>query len=197
MTPPRPRLSPSPVHRPAFSPAIRPVTRPLTRLVALLTAALVAVGMQVALAPSQASAKIWRVPAPNNALDPLVKLTEYENRIAYLVNKKRKARDLEPVRYFQSCLDGMSERWAGHLADIGKLVHRDQSTVLKRCDLTWTGENLVRGTALLPGDAVKAWMGSKPHRAVLLKARANRVGVGTRIDGDGRLVTVLNFGDVS
>lgn len=172
------------------------MSRPLTRLAAILVAPLLAAGLQVAITPSPASAKIWKVPAPDDLLDPLVKLNEYENRVAYLVNKKRKARDLPPVRYFQSCLDQMAERWAVHLADLGELVHRDQQKVLKKCDLTWTGETLVRGTLLLPGDAVKAWMNSKPHRAVLMKARAKRVGVGTRIDGEGRYVTVLNFGDI-
>lgn len=167
-----------------------------TRIVGFLVALLVASGAQVALAAAPASAKVWQVPAPNRQLDPLVRLTEYENRVAYLVNKRRKAHDLRPVRYFQGCLDGVAERWSAHLADIGELVHRNQRRVLRRCDLTWTGETLVRGTRLMPGGAVRAWMNSPPHRAVLLKARANRVGVGTRLDGQGRLVTVLNFGDI-
>lgn len=171
------------------------MSRTLSRLLALLVASLVATGSQIALAPSPASAKIWKVPESDLSLDPLVKLTEYETRVVNLVNKKRVAHDLKPVRYFQSCLDGMAERWARHLADIGELVHRDQRRVLRRCDLTWAGETLVRGTALSPAGAVKAWMASKPHRAVLMKARANRAGVGVKLDNQGRIVGVLNFGD--
>ena len=92
-------------------------------------------------------------------------------------------------------MDRTSERWSAHLADIGELVHRDLTKVLDKCDLNWVGETLVRGTALLPGAAVKAWMASPPHRKVLMKPRASRAGVGTRLDAEGRLVTVLNFSD--
>lgn len=171
------------------------MSRMPSRLLTLLVAVLVATGSQVTLAPTPASAKIWKVPETDLSLDPLVNLTEYETRVVNLVNKKRVAHDLKPVRYFQSCLDRMAERWARHLADIGELVHRDQRKVLRRCDLTWAGETLVRGTALSPVDAVKAWMNSKPHRAVLMKARANRAGVGVKLDDQGRVVGVLNFGD--
>ena len=120
------------------------MSRTLARLLALLVAVLVATGGQLALVTSPASAKIWKVPQSDLSLDPLVKLTEYETRVVNLVNKKRTAHDLKPVRYFQSCLDRMAERWARHLAEIGELVHRDQRKVLRRCDLTWAGETLVR-----------------------------------------------------
>ncbi len=170
------------------------MTRSRTRTVALLITLLVAGTAQLALA-STASAKLWKVQAPDSSVDPLVQLVEYENRVAFLVNKKRTAHDLKPVRYFQTCVDRTAERWSAHLVDIGKLVHRDLTKVLKNCDLGWVGETLVSGTALLPGAAVKAWMKSPPHRKVLMKPRARLAGVGTRLDADGRLVTVLNFGD--
>lgn len=173
------------------------MSRSTSRLITLLVAVVLATGSQIALAPTPASAKIWRVPKSDLSLDPLIKLTEYETRVVNLVNKKRVAHDLKPVRYFQSCLDRMAERWARHLADTGELVHRDQRRVVRRCDLTWAGETLVRGTALTPAAAVKAWMGSKPHRAVLMKPRANRAGVGVTLDGQGRIVGVLNFGDAN
>jgi uncharacterized protein YkwD len=165
------------------------------RFVVLLVAAVVALGGQVALTPSPASAKLWEVPAPDPSLDPLVNLLEHESRVVHLVNKKRKARDLKPVRWFNSCLDRLSERWAAHLAETGELVHRNQKKVLRRCDLTWAGEDLVRGSLLTPAAAVDAWMDSKPHRAVLLKPRANWAGMGVKIDDEGRYVGVLNFGD--
>lgn len=173
------------------------MSRTLSRLLTLLVAALVASGTQVALAPTPASAKIWKVPDSDLSLDPLANLSEYETRVVNLINKKRVAHDLTPVRYFQSCLDRTAERWARHLADIGELVHRDQRRVLRRCDLTWAGETLVRGTSLSPVDAVSAWMNSKPHRAVLMKARARLAGVGAKLDDQGRLVGVLNLGDPS
>ncbi len=165
-----------------------------TRLLSLLVALLIAVTGQLMLAQT-ASAKVWKVPAPDAEINPLVALTEYENRIAFQVNKKRKSADLRPVRFFETCVDRTSERWVAHLVDIGDLVHRNLGKVLKKCDLEWVGETLVRGTALQPGAAVKAWMASPPHRAVLMKPRARLAGVGTLLDADGRLVTVLNFSD--
>lgn len=166
------------------------------RALALLITLVVVCTAQLALAPT-ASAKVWRVAAPDASADPLVELDEYENRIAFLVNKKRNAHDLKPVRYFETCVDRTAERWSAHLADIGKLVHRDLTKVLKNCDLTWVGETLVSGTSLQPRAAVRAWMASPPHRKVLMKARARLAGVGTRVDADGQLFTVLNFSDPS
>jgi uncharacterized protein YkwD len=147
--------------------------------------------------PTAAEAKVWSVAKPNYSVDPLVKLNEYENRVMVKINKIRAKKHLPKVKYFQSCLDRKSEKWAGHLADIGSLVHRDQQSMLKACNLNWTGETLVSGTALAPGDAVKAWMHSKPHRQVIMKKRAARAGVGSRITAAGKIYTVLNFGDPS
>ena len=166
----------------------------LNRPIALTLGVLIALSGQLALAET-AVAKVWSVPSPATELDPLTNLTEYENRIAFLVNRKRKAADLKPVRYFESCVDRTSERWSAHLADSGELAHQDLTKVLNDCNVDWVGEALVRGTAVLPGAAVKAWMASPPHRKVLMKPRASRAGVGTRIDAEGRVVTVLNFSD--
>lgn len=165
-----------------------------TRLSALLVSTLLVVGAQLAMA-TPASAKLWKVPAPDPSLDPLIALTEYETRVVRSVNKERRAADLKPVRYFSGCLDRASERWAAHLVDIGELKHRNLDKLLTKCDLDWVGETLVRGTNLLPGDAVEAWMDSPSHREVLMKPRARLAGVGTKLDAEGRLVTVLNFSD--
>lgn len=143
-----------------------------------------------------ASAALW-TPKINSSLNPLLNLNEFEDRILVKVNKNRRAAGLKPVKYFQSCVDGFAERWAAHLASSGDFVHRDQRRILNRCDFTWAGEALVRGTGLTPAEAVRAWMGSPAHRAVLMKPRANRAGIGVRIDLRGRVVGVLNFGDFS
>lgn len=165
-------------------------------LAALATALVATVGGVVATA-APAQATTWAVPAPDASLDPLLHLTEFENRVVDKINKNRAQAGLKKVRYFDGCIDGFSERWARHLVELGELVHRDQHTILDRCNLTWVGETLVRGTALTPAKAVTAWMNSPEHRAVLMKPRANRAGVGFRIDGQGRVVGVLNFGDVN
>lgn len=156
--------------------------------------ALVAGGVALTSAPA-AQATVWKLPAADTALDPLSHLTEYENRLLIHVNKRRVNAGLKPVKYFASCPDRLSERWARHLVDLDELVHRDQHVVLRRCNYSWAGETIVRGTDLSPGAAVRAWMASSPHRAVLMKPRANRAGIGVRLDGLGRVVGVLDFGD--
>lgn len=169
-----------------------------TRLSLRTFASLAALTMALAgilLVGGPASAKTWEVPSADPSLDPVVNLTEFENRIAIKINKARNAQDLKPVRYFDSCVDGFAERWARHLASTGEFAHRDQRQILNDCGLTWVGETLVRGTALTPGSAVRAWLDSPAHRAVILKPRATRAGIGVRLDGEGRLVGVLNFGD--
>lgn len=165
-----------------------------TRLPALLVTLTLVLGAQLALATT-ASAKLWKVPAPDLSIDPLTALTEYETRIVVAVNKQRRAADLKPVRYFDGCVDRAAERWSAHLAETGELQHRNLKKLLTRCDLDWAGETLVRGSALLPGAAVEAWMNSPEHRKVLLKPRARNAGVGTKLDAEGRLVSVLNFSD--
>ena len=144
-----------------------------------------------------AEAKTWVGPKADPEVDPMQDLDEFENRVLGAVNKARVAAGLKKVRVFQSCVDGYSERWARRIKKTGELAHRDQMKVLAGCDLTWTGEALVRGAGLTPKVAVDAWLRSPSHRAVLMKKRARWAGVGVRIDGQGRVVGVLNFGDPS
>lgn len=129
------------------------------------------------------------------SVDPLVDLDEYEERILVAVNRKRAKAGLPRVRFFHACADLLAEAWAVKLSLVGDLVHRDQRVLLRRCDYDWAGETLVRGSGLTPQSAVRAWMASPTHRAVLMKRRADRAGVGTALGLDGRLYTVLNFGD--
>ncbi len=125
----------------------------------------------------------------------LTALDRYEKHILKRINLARLAEGLHRVRLVSPCLDRYSERWAAHLATTGDFVHRDQRKVLRGCDLNWVGETIARGTGSSPTDVVTAWLNSPPHRAVIMKPRANRAGVGVRRDGSGRLISVLNFGD--
>lgn len=161
-------------------------------LATLLTLAVTAGAALVATLP--ASATTW-APRASSSFDPATDLEQFEARILLRVNRLRARRDLAPVRAFHSCVDGYAERWASHLTGTGALVHRDLDAVLGGCNLNWVGENLVSGTALRPWVAVRAWMDSPPHRAVLLKPRAKWAGVGVRVGRDGRTYAVLNFGD--
>lgn len=160
-------------------------------LATLLTLAVTAGVVSVAVLPS--SAATW-APRKVASFDPVRDLDQFESRILLRVNRVRARHDLPKVRVFHSCVDGYAERWSQRLKRTGALVHRDLDAVLGGCDLNWVGENLVRGVGLRPAAAVRAWMDSPPHRAVLLKARARWAGVGVRVGRDGTYA-VLNFGD--
>lgn len=170
--------------------------RPATLVVAVLTAVLVATLGAVGQAPA-ASAAASRTSAASIAMAPVLDLAAYEAQVIDEINSRRKARGLRAVSKASRCIDRFSERWAQHLADIQRLEHRNQRKILRRCDLTWVGEAVASGTGVTPEGMVEAWMGSRLHRAVLMKPRANRVGMGARLGADGKVYGVLNFGDVN
>jgi uncharacterized protein YkwD len=161
--------------------------------VAVLSAGLATGGTALVTAPAEA--RTWVGPAADPEVDPLADLDEFENRVLAGINAARAAAGLKQVRVFQSCVDGYSERWARHIKNTGVFAHRDQLKVLNGCNLRWTGEALVRGTGLTPEAAVAAWLNSPPHYAVIMKKRARWAGIGVRIDDEGRVIGVLNFGD--
>ena len=178
--------------RAARLPLDPPGSRPARANVAAVVLAVLALclgGFAVTASPASAAAA--------SETDVELDLNLFEDRILAIVNKHRKAADLKPVRSVSRCVDRFSERWARHLAETGEFVHRDQKRILRRCDLTWVGEDLVRGTGLTPASVVRAWLDSPGHREVLMKPRANRAGIGVRIDDQGRIVGVLNFADIN
>jgi hypothetical protein len=156
-------------------------------------------GLVLTMAPATASVAVTPDHGPVHAhgrhARAALDIDIYESRVLHLVNQRRTAHGRHPVHQVSSCVDRLSEGWAAHLAGTGDFAHRDQHVVLNRCHMHWAGEALARGTAMTPSGAVRAWMHSAEHRAVLLKSRANRAGLGVRLDGQGRVVLVLNFAD--
>jgi uncharacterized protein YkwD len=172
----------------------------MRHLLRLLSAAVLTIAMvagSAALLAAPAHAKTWLAPSADPDVDPLQDLNEFENRILVKINRARARHDLKRVRLFESCVDGKSEDWAARIKRTGDFVHRDQMKVIKSCDLAWTGETLVRGIGLTPQVAVRAWLNSPSHRAVIMKPRARWAGIGVRVDSQGRTIGVLNFGDAS
>lgn len=171
--------------------------RVVSRLVLVACLSLAALGVGPAVLTTPAQAKVW-APDPDPEADPSADLDEFENRILVRINRLRAKRELKRVRVFESCVDGTSERWARRIKKTGRFEHRENlGKVLDSCDLMWVGENLVRGFELTPGAAVRAWMDSPSHRAVIMKKRARWAGIGVRVDGLGRVIAVLNFGDAT
>lgn len=156
-------------------------------LVLLLLAALPA-----ALVPAHAGAADHR---PARKARQAAAMENFEQQLTSEINRARKRAGVPAIRVADACLDRIAEDWSRHLLDLADLAHRDQSVVLRRCDQSWAGENLIRGSGLTPAQAVRAWLASPPHKAVLLKHRASRVGIAVRLDRRGRYVGVLNLGD--
>ncbi|QZY27632.1 CAP domain-containing protein [Nocardioides coralli] len=165
---------------------------PVARLV---TTAVLAVVLAVVLgATTTLSANA--APGPHSGkAEATVEPERFEKRVVARINRARARHGLPRIQRRGGCVDGIAERWASRIVRTGHLVHRDQRTTLARCRLAWTGETLVRGSGLTPAMAVRAWLGSPSHRAVLLKRRARWAGLGVRVDGEGRVIGVLNVGD--
>jgi uncharacterized protein YkwD len=158
----------------------------------VLAASLLALSLGTGLAGVALPAQAQPTPAADAAN---ADRERFEKRVVARINRARARRGLPRIRRVDDCVDGMSERWAARIKRTGKLVHRNQRVPLARCRLAWTGETLVRGSGLTPTSAVRAWLASPSHRAVLLKQRARWAGIGIRVDGDGRVIGVLNVGD--
>lgn len=163
-------------------------------LVSLMTPLLVAAALLFAL-PAAAQAATWPVPtqAPSAATADAMTMDEFENRLMVRINEARVANGLRAVALFDSCTDRLAERWGNHISSTGVFAHRDQSQVIRRCDSSWAGETLVRGSQLTPESMVQLWLDSPGHREIILSTRARRAGVAVVADPQGRLIGVLNL----
>lgn len=164
------------------------------RLAAALVAGAVAVGVSPLSSPP-ARAELWAVPRTSAQADVQADLDAFEDEVMVRVNAARAAAGRPKIRFYDSCVDRLAEKWSARIVATGTLAHRDQNKVLQRCGQSWAGEDLVRGASLTPAVVVQAWMDSPAHREILLKKRASRAGVAVRVDSQGRYVGVLNVAD--
>ena len=107
----------------------------------------------------------------------------------------RASNGLRPIKRVIPCLDGLSENWGQRMVAEGLWEHRDQSSVVRACRLSWTGETLARGAFTPP----RPWWtcGWTPRRtaAILLTGRARLAGIDVRRGANGQYAAVLNLGD--
>ena len=161
---------------------------------ALLLSALVVLVSMSGLLGAPAHASLSRVPT-SVPVSTANSGAAFEDRVMVEINAARSRAGFQAVRFTDSCVERLATAWGQHIASTGIFAHRDQQQVLRKCDQTWAGENLIRGTGLTPRAIVEAWLASPTHRAVLLKARASRAGIAVVVDGQGRQVGVLNVTD--
>ncbi|NYE38256.1 uncharacterized protein YkwD [Nocardioides cavernae] len=167
--------------------------RRTTRLAALGAAAALLCGV-----PGTAEAKTWSrtwsVPAAVSVKDASdLSNSDLEDALMVEINEARAANGLRKIWNFDVCTDALAEQWGERIARTGRFEHRDQGEIIRRCDNSWAGETLVRGTALSPGDMVDLWLDSPGHREIILSPRARRAGVAITNDGQGRTIGVVNL----
>lgn len=164
-----------------------PHSRSLPRLAALGLATAV-----VAALPAAAEAATWSVPRTASvAADP--SSDQLEDALMVRINEARAQHGLRRIRSFDVCTDDLAEQWGARIARTGVLEHRDQREVIRKCDNSWAGETLVRGTDLSPETMVSLWLDSPGHREILLSPRAKRAGVAITRDAQGRTIGVVNL----
>ncbi len=163
--------------------------RTLSRLATLAIAAAVVCGV-----PAAAEAKTWSVPTAVSVKDASsLTSSELEDALMVEINEARARNGLRKIWNFDLCTDQLSEQWGDRIARTGLFEHRDQGEVIRKCNNSWAGETLVRGTGLTPAAMVDLWLNSPGHREILLNPRARRAGVAITNDSQGRTIGVVNL----
>ena len=161
---------------------------PLARATAALTASALGLGLAATVSVAPASAvQSQAAVVTTTAVAP----DTYEKRVQRMVNRRRAQHDLRRLRV-ASCAKEVAQEWSTYLARNDLFVHRSMTEVLDRCDASYAGETLGRGT-MSPRKLVRMWMNSPGHRAVLLSRKSRRIGVGATPDASGRWVVAANF----
>ena len=157
------------------------------------------VGAVAAGVPAAAEATTWSVPRAASAASAASAVTagvssdQLEDALMVRINQARAEHGLRKIWNFDVCTDQLAEQWGARIARTGVLEHRDQREVIRRCDNSWAGETLVRGTNLSPEAMVALWLDSPGHREILLSPRAKRAGVAITRDAQGRTIGVVNL----
>jgi len=156
-----------------------------------LTLTLFSVLSMGAIAPATAGKA--PIPDPEPGVNPATHLGEYAHRFLHHLNVKRAKEGLRPIRAYDTCVDPYTNRWAKRLARTEELVHRDLGVFLEDCSMSWAGETLIAGSGYFgPRAALRGWMHSPPHRAILLSPKARRAGVAFAYSESGGLYGVVN-----
>lgn len=158
------------------------------RAVAALTTTVLALGLTATATAPSGAVQVDSLALTQSAT---TSISTYETKVQKLINQRRANRGLVRLR-LASCPEGTSKRWSQHLAATDSFYHQSMGTVLSKCDATYAGETLGRGT-MSPRKLVRMWMQSPGHRAVLMSKKPRRIGIGATRDSSGRWVVAANF----
>lgn len=117
--------------------------------------------------------------------------------VATLVNRTRAANGL-PGLPWNDQLGSLAQDWSAHMAATGRFAHRDLQATITRPEFSGFArldENILVGACGISAAEVHAaWMNSPGHRANILAAEADVIGIGLVCGTDGRLWATQNFG---
>ena len=168
------------------------VMRPARRFAATALVTVVSAAGTSAAAPSPSTAAgssaVAMAPRPAS---PALSDTVYERRVQDWVNVSRRRHGLRALR-FAACTDAAAERWSSHLAARNAFYHQAIGRLLERCNASYAGETLGRGT-ITPRRLVSMWMHSPPHRHVLLSKSPRRIGIGAVPTATGEWVVAAEL----
>ena len=126
--------------------------------------------------------------APAQALT----VARYEDQARSVTNDKRADHDLRRLKK-GACVQRFAERQAHRMARQERMYHQDLGVVMRRCNLSTTGENVAYGYPT--GRAVvRAWMRSEGHRRNILNPRFRLLGMAAARDDDGTVYSAQVFG---
>jgi len=113
------------------------------------------------------------------------------------VNSDRAANGLGPLSWNPqlTCLAQDHSNW---MAATGSFTHRDLQATINQPDYAGyasLGENILVGPQSMTADAMEdAWMNSPGHRANILSANFDSIGIALANSSDGRVWATQNFG---
>lgn len=125
----------------------------------------------------------------------------FADQVVLLVNLERAEAGLAPVAP-HSALQHVADEFACRMVEADFFAHLDPVThegpgeraLAGHYRFLSVGENLASGPTTA-ADVMKAWMASQSHRDVILDERWQDVGVAVRLDNDGVVFWVQEFGD--
>lgn len=125
----------------------------------------------------------------------------FADQVVLLVNLERAEAGLAPVAPHPA-LQRVADDFACRMVEADFFAHRDPLThegpgeraLAGRYRFLSVGENLASGPTTA-AEVIKAWMASPSHRDVILDERWQDVGVAVRLDNDGVVFWVQEFGD--
>lgn len=106
---------------------------------------------------------------------------------------QRATHDRTALRH-QRCLHRFAKRQAARMAEQERMFHQRLAPVLRRCHLSYVGENVAEGYPSGRTVVNRGWMRSPGHRANILDRRFKRMEVVARRGEDGRWYASQVFG---